>query len=507
MATESSTSETRHDSNVFCVSHQGETIQMYCTDCDKAVCLKCVVSIHRGHNFDMIQDVVQEKRADLLKYMEQYKCIVSSLDEAVNDVLSNRGTYTQQMDKLYKDVNTKRQEWKQKIDQIADDITNELHSVSDNDLQELTEREEQLLDQRMNMTKFLKRCQDIIESKNNISVMNLISQLKEQVESYQPRETTEIICPPQFTYNKFDDALLKEMFGRVSKKGEEEAIASDFDGTLHKRINYVIDTSSIENMKPGKPCTAVAPTDEDNAWVGYKYQDKNIMCINRGGQVLKTADLGYIPGDIAVTSTGEIIITDMKGKNVNIHNNDGTFAKTVTDTSPFIPHGIHVTTADEILVCLQKTGTDGKVLRLTKTGKETQTIQYSKYYYLFRDPNLVVENVNGDVCITNKRKSLTVVDKSGGFRFRYPYVANTKYTKIVLGEITGIVCDTSGNILLSDFTNHTIHLVDINGQFIQYLMTENDGLKRPWGLRITPKGTLWICCDNGDTIKIIKYIS
>ncbi|KAJ8307481.1 hypothetical protein KUTeg_015565 [Tegillarca granosa] len=74
-------------------------------------------------------------------------------------------------------------------------------------------------------------------------------------------------------------------------------------------------------------------------------------------------------------------------------------------------------------------------------------------------------------------------------------------------KFTGIVCDASGNILLSDWTNHTIHLVDINGQFIQYLMTESDGMKRPWGLRITPKGSLWICCDNGDTIKVVKYNS
>lgn len=495
------------DGDVFCTSHQGEPIQMYCTNCDQAVCLKCVVSIHRGHNFDMIQDVVQEKRIDLLKYLKQYKSLISSLDEAVNDILKNRGTYTQQMDKIYKEVNIKRQEWKQKIDQIADDITDELRAVSDSDLQELTEREERLVKQRKTMAQFIKRCQEITESKNNMGVMDIIPQLKEQVESYLPCETTEVIYPPHFTHSKVDETFFKDIFGRVVKKGEEEENASDFEGESHNSKHYIIDTSSVKNVKPGKPCTAVAPTDEDNAWVGYKYQDREIMCINRGGQVLKTVDLGYIPGDITMTSTGEIIITDMKGRKINKHNKDGTFAKTITETSPFTPQGISTTLTDEILVCLQMTGSDGKVLRLTETGKETQTIQYVKYYYLFRDPNLVVENVNGDVCVTNKRKSLTVVNKDGGFRFRYPYVANTKYSNIVLGEITGIVCDASGNILLSDWTNHTIHLVDINGQFIQYLMTESDGLKRPWGLRITPKGSLWICCDNGDTIKVVKYNS
>ncbi|KAJ8307482.1 hypothetical protein KUTeg_015566 [Tegillarca granosa] len=295
MASKTASSENRRDGDVFCTSHQGEPIHMYCTNCDQAVCLKCVVSIHRGHNFDMIQDVVQEKRIDLLKYLKQYKSLISSLDEAVNDILNNRGTYTQQMDKIYKE------EWKQKIDQIADDITDELRAVSDSDLQELTEREERLVKQRKTMAQFIKRCQEITESKNNMGVMDIIPQLKEQVESYLPCETTE---------------------------GEEEENASDFEGESHNSKHYIIDTSSVKNVKPGKPCTAVAPTDEDNAWVGYKYQDREIMCINRGGQVLKTVDLGYIPGDITMTSTGEIIITDMKGRKINKHNKDGTFAKT-----------------------------------------------------------------------------------------------------------------------------------------------------------------------------------
>uniref|UniRef100_K1QZC9 Uncharacterized protein n=1 Tax=Magallana gigas TaxID=29159 RepID=K1QZC9_MAGGI len=87
----------------------------------------------------------------------------------------------------------------------------------------------------------------------------------------------------------------------------------------------------------------------------------------------------------------------------------------------------------------------GKVFRYNKSGQLTQTIQYENTELeLYRQPNYVTENNNGDVVVSDYESAVVVTDRGGRRRFSYtghPPGSN-------LGPL-GICTDAMSHILMN----------------------------------------------------------
>ncbi|KAK3100585.1 hypothetical protein FSP39_022181 [Pinctada imbricata] len=68
----------------------------------------------------------------------------------------------------------------------------------------------------------------------------------------------------------------------------------------------------------------------------------------------------------------------------------------------------------------------------------------------------------------------------------------------------GIVADKQGHVLVADWSNHAIHLLDLSGQFIGFLITDNYGIRGPNALALDKEGHLWIG-DTKSTVWVFKY--
>jgi hypothetical protein len=114
----------------------------------------------------------------------------------------------------------------------------------------------------------------------------------------------------------------------------------------------------------------------------------------------------------------------------------------------------------------------------------------------------VVENNNGDVCASDRNaKAVVVVNKSGRVRFRYDGTParrkNAFYPK-------HIVTDSMSQIIVADYNNDCLHILDQNGQFLRCV--DNCGLDYPNGLSVDSEGRLWVGLQDSGEVKVIQYM-
>ena len=112
------------------------------------------------------------------------------------------------------------------------------------------------------------------------------------------------------------------------------------------------------------------------------------------------------------------------------------------------------------------------------------------------------ENNNGDICVSDSNaRSVVVVDQTGKVRFRYDGVPARRKSPF---DPKDIVTDAYNQIILTDYSNNCLHILDQIGQFLKCV--EGCGLENPKGLSLDRKGRLWVGTKS-KSIKIIKYMA
>lgn len=96
-----------------------------------------------------------------------------------------------------------------------------------------------------------------------------------------------------------------------------------------------------------------------------------------------------------------------------------------------------------------------------------------------------------------------MVSQVGVLRFKYTGDLSTTKGSF---DPHGIAADSQSRILISDFTNKRIHILDQDGRFLRYMYIENCNLRSPRGICVNTKDELFVAesADDG-TVKKIKY--
>ncbi|XP_061185002.1 uncharacterized protein LOC133193017 [Saccostrea echinata] len=120
---------------------------------------------------------------------------------------------------------------------------------------------------------------------------------------------------------------------------------------------------------------------------------------------------------------------------------------------------------------------------------------------LFTWPFRVTQNNNSDICVVNQTSdttsNLVIISPTG--RTKLIYCGQNLTENFNPGDV---VCDSFCNILVTDPRNNQIHLLIPDGEFLKFLLTENEA-KHPYSL--SPyKSTLWVGYHKG-LVKIFKY--
>ena len=110
------------------------------------------------------------------------------------------------------------------------------------------------------------------------------------------------------------------------------------------------------------------------------------------------------------------------------------------------------------------------------------------------------ENRNWDICVSNYVAcAVAVVNAAGQLRFRY-----TRFPSFPqIFYPFGITTDSQANILIADFDDNCIHIIDQNDKLLHYIY--RCGLQDPWGLSVDSKDNLLVTEWVTGKVKKIKY--
>lgn len=209
---------------------------------------------------------------------------------------------------------------------------------------------------------------------------------------------------------------------------------------------------------------------------------------------------GEYPNDIAVTSDGCMLYCDWIG-NVNKVVNGR--IEEIIKLLGWVPGNLCVTlTKDLLVVMCNDDKTHCKVVRYSGSVVK-QTIQYDKngkplYSGVFK-VKYIAENRNLDICVADRAAgAVVVVSQAGKLRFRYTGHPSNENPFIP----RGITTNSQSQILVSDFGNICIHILNQDGQFLRFI----NGINEPCGLSVDTLDKLFVAEYKTGDVKVIKYL-
>ncbi|XP_048743821.2 chromosome alignment-maintaining phosphoprotein 1-like [Ostrea edulis] len=261
------------------------------------------------------------------------------------------------------------------------------------------------------------------------------------------------------------------------------------------RLTATIDTGYGNYILHSVSCLS-----EDQFWTCG--ENKTMRLLNLQGKLLTSIQpkSGNMPWDITVTRDGDFVYTDYN--TVNLVKNKQ--IQTLIKLQGWYPRYVCSTSSDDLLVTMiSDDEIQSKVVRYSGST-ETQTIQFddqSRPLYSAGDSyKYISENRNLDICVADwSASAVVVVNQSGKPRFRYTgHPSNTKDSF----DPRGITTDSQSHILIADYWNHRIHILDQDGQFLRYIQN----LEFPWGLCVDIRDNLFVAEYDIAKVKKIYYL-
>nr|XP_022328625.1 uncharacterized protein LOC111127649 [Crassostrea virginica]XP_022328626.1 uncharacterized protein LOC111127649 [Crassostrea virginica] len=255
---------------------------------------------------------------------------------------------------------------------------------------------------------------------------------------------------------------------------------------------------------------AIAPISGNEAWICCGWGSREIELYHTNGDLLVSVTMDKPVDHIVSTRNGNVLISSYNGNTIwrlDEHLNVTKFAQL-----SFIPRGmvVHPET-NHVYVCgVERTGslTDLKaqtrrhlIAIFSADGDFISDITISPH-----DPHRLGLIGDEGICFSdygkNNKRQLVVMDNDGNGLNIYSGRQELENPFYPLGTQV----DQYGNIIVADWNNDCVHLLDTGGQFSQYLVDKDNGLERPCALGLDGDGQLWVGDATGH-VYVFSYCS
>lgn len=486
-----------------CGSHSGQRCEAHCSRCNVPICMICVISTHNGHTIRLMNDVVSDLKSEIQHETRDIESNILPLyKEMKKNIEKDIGKSTQKFNSLESDAEKLRKSWQQEVDAIFNKFCSLIKSMRENHLTVLTSHQSLIENQIQEMTK-------TVQQNNKLHQSNKVSEVtKHQSKLNEYKEIPTIIEQPIPSMKSNTDP------GKELTIELEEYKATLKQAELSSQTDTVFSSMSTRDLLDKAEVVATFPTGVESLWrisclgteeAWLSGKGKTITRVDIDGFVREsvTSTCQKTPVDIAVTRKGELIYSDSEHGTVNIVKN-GVSETLITAPRGWSPKGLCSTESGEILVNMNS-GVQNKVVRYKNRKIAQEIFKDEKGDLIFGKDKwmlFLVENRNEDICVSDyNADSVVAVDKAGRVRFRYngsPAGGPEPFSP------RQIVTDSLGQIIVADYNNVCIHILEQNGQFLKCL--DKCGFHSLCGLSIDNMERLWVgLIDNGN-VKVIQYM-
>nr|XP_022311985.1 tripartite motif-containing protein 3-like isoform X1 [Crassostrea virginica] len=492
-----------------CQEHFGQRCEVNCKECNKPVCLKCIVSgTHKGHDVEELTETHENKIWKIKSDTEEINAkLIPKYQKEDVEIGKKISKTKSKIDDLGKESKILRKLWHQEVDNIFDKIDSLSQSLTEKNLNALQEYHNKIRDLISEMNTIVKQNKKLFTSNKFTEVNNYKSKM--------------------YKYEDFPEHVDLELPSLRSNVGQGKELVIEIGGyraTL-KQMSPPSPSADVSRLTTGigklmdqVSVIATIPTNYTHLWgvacVGgaeaWIYgSNKTIPRVDIHGAVRDTVitTCQYVPDGISLTRERELIYSDPKSRTVNIvrHGKSETLIITPQGWSP---GSLSCTRSGDVLVHVSEE-TDhkpkNKIIRYQGHNIKQEINKDGQRNPIFKDGNylpFMTENNNGDVCVSDSNAhTVVVVDKTGRFRFRYD---GTPARREESFDPRGIVTDALSQIIVTDYNNNCLHILDQNGQLLRCV--DDCGLEGPRELSVDSEGRLWVGLFDTGEIKVIQYL-
>nr|XP_022336027.1 uncharacterized protein LOC111132502 [Crassostrea virginica] len=477
---------------LICEKHDLMPIDVTCEDCEEFICSKCAKEDHKDHNWDTITTAATIRTRGLLKAMtkieeKDIQQIDEHIQKASQQMEENKKRYESQVLKLQKHYDAMVEmldKIKRKHEKILRDGLERKNADVSKAKSSLEEKKKKVLQRVKSMKEKGSTMTDVILIKTHRELTKLMS--------------TEV------DYKQMSDFLLRHEGGDINEAMLESMMGQTFDA---EQIT-VTETDSFQWGE--KPICVLEATNEGRCLLSNT-EFQNVVQYSKSGKKEKEVSVGVL--GVCVTDNNDVYVSDVMNRSISRLSPSGSVSP-VFSTAPLAPVGICQTKDGGLLVSLTDTETDDYepssdsrrlVRHVTLNSDVIREYEYQKdgQTRLFTMPKKVTQNGNTDICVINTTSETTgellILSFSGSLKSVYPKQEHRHNF-----FLTDVVCDSYCNIIVSEALKISVHLLSSDGEFMRYLLTENQ-VNRPYAMSLK-KSTLWVGDCHG-CVKVFHYNS
>lgn len=110
----------------LCKTHPAKPLELFCSQCDVAICTKCMFSVHSGHNVNDLDEVVDTARKNLLGYKANFKKEFQDLVSELVQVNETTKNFAVTREKLTQQINEREAVLRKNFNDVLADCKQEL---------------------------------------------------------------------------------------------------------------------------------------------------------------------------------------------------------------------------------------------------------------------------------------------------------------------------------------------------------------------------------------------
>eukprot|EP00105_Crassostrea_gigas_P017797 XP_011435714.1 PREDICTED: uncharacterized protein LOC105334086 [Crassostrea gigas] len=487
-----------------CKKHSKETCKLQCISCNNSICAKCsILKEHKDHNVVDLEDSYNSKKANITKETEEIENIISPTYEEIRKELESQiASLDGEYEKITTIMSKQGEEWHKEIDGVINKMKNEIHEIKVSHRDILKKHLKQITQIESSIKENLRTLKDLHRESNVVSTIMEYKLKNKELSKLPPQVQVSL---PTFCPKPIDRGKVYELIGSIKPL---TATTDEHGYTLKRQRRpyreLLHSPEVIKTFNTGYTyLRSVSFHSDQEIWAYAEVSE--IKCFNVKGKfinAIKTKS-GENPNDVAVTSDGCLLFCDWELKTVNKVVKEQ--IKEIITLQGWIPGNLCVTSSDDLLVVMcDEAKTEYKVVRYAGSV-ETQTIQYEKggkpLYSSDYKSKSITENKNLDICVADRAAgAVVVVNQVGKLRFRY--TGHSFKSKVNPFLPRGITTNSQSQILVADFGNLSIHILDQDGQFLRYI----DGINEPSGLCVDTHDNLFVAEYKTGDVKVIKYL-